>query len=150
MVWGAFSSSGKLQLCYITSRMNSETYTEMLDAALIPFLEDVIGDRQFIFQQDNAAIHVSKNSREWFAARDIPLMEWPACSPDLNPIENLWGIMARDIYTNGRQFTTIKSLKEEIHKSWQRIENETLSKLISSMPDRIFSVIQSNGGHTKY
>ncbi|CAK9796575.1 Transposable element Tc3 transposase [Anthophora plagiata] len=105
MIWGAFSSYGKLKLCFINGKINSERYVDMLDGALIPFFEDTVGEREFIFQQDNAAIHVSKYSREWFKTRDIPLIEWPACSPDMNPIENLWGIMARNIQQESRHFS---------------------------------------------
>ncbi|XP_062558115.1 uncharacterized protein LOC134222992 [Armigeres subalbatus] len=68
--------------------MKSDNYIELLDCMLIPFTEDVM-DNDFIFQQDNAAIHVSKVSKQWFSEHDITLLEWPARSPDLNPIENL-------------------------------------------------------------
>ncbi|CAK9806319.1 Transposable element Tc3 transposase [Anthophora plagiata] len=150
MIWGAFSSYGKLKLCFINGKINSERYVDMLDGALIPFLEDTVGEREFIFQQDNAAIHVSKYSREWFKTRDIPLIEWPACSPDMNPIENLWGIMARNIYANGRQFTDTAALKEKIKRCWEEIPITITNNLINSMPSRIFALIQNNGGHTKY
>jgi hypothetical protein len=47
-------------------------------------------DENAIFQQDNASIHMSGHSLVWFAEKNIPLLDWPARSPDLNPIENLW------------------------------------------------------------
>ena len=150
MVWGAFSLLGKLPLSFITTRMNSEMYTSMLDVILIPFLEDVVGDSDFFFQQDNAAIHVSTFSRQWFASRDIPLLEWPACSPDLNPIENLWGFMAQEIYKSGKQYETVRDLKKAINECWESITSNYMANLVKSMPNRLFETIKASGGNTKY
>lgn len=150
MVWGAFCSDGKLKLCFIPTKTNSVTYTEMLEEVLISYLEDVEEDQRLIFQQDNAAIHVSRYSKEWFRSKDIPLLEWPACSPDLNPIENLWGIMVRKIHQNGRQFPNISTLKNEIKQCWESLDISLLKKLVNSMPNRIYQVINNNGKHTKY
>lgn len=149
MIWAAFSPTAKTPICFISKRMNSERYIELLDDVLIPFLEDFMPD-DVTFQQDNAAIHVSRLSRAWFDDRNITLMEWPARSPDLNPIENLWGILSRKVYHNGMQYDTVASLKSAIKDAWKEIGPDVLSTLIKSMPSRIFNVIQKNGGNTKY
>lgn len=150
MVWGAFSSYGKLPLCHLTSRVNSEMYMEMLEDTLIPYLEDVVGDREFIYQQDNAPIHVSSTARQWFRDKCIPTLRWPAISPDLNPMENVWGNMARIVYEGGRQYHDIPTLKTAILNAWDRITSTDIENLINSMPNRIFDTIRNGGGHTKY
>ena len=54
------------------------------------------------FKQDNAAIHTFKLTKDWFKTKNIEVFDWPTKSPDLNPIESLWGILSR-VYKNKRQ-----------------------------------------------
>lgn len=149
MVWGAFSFQGTLPLAFITTKMNSLSYKELLEIALIEYAEDLMGE-DFIFQQDNAAIHVSQMMKDWFREKNITVLDWPACSPDLNPIENLWGYMAKKVYENGKQFSTVLELKAKIREVWENIPRNLLQNLVESMPTRIFEVVRKNGGHTKY
>lgn len=149
MVWGGFSYNSKLPICWISTKMNSVNYCDLLEEVLVPFLEDHLDD-EVIFQQDNASIHVSRQTKSWFEAKEIIVLEWPACSPDCNPIENLWGILASKVYANGRQFSTVHELKACIKECWEEINQETLKKLVDSMPKRIFEVIKNKGGATKY
>lgn len=148
MIWGAFSMHGKTPLAKISTRMNSAMYLEVLEDCLIPFSEEFL-DEEFIFQQDNAAIHVSRESKAWFEAKKIELLDWPARSPDLNPIENLWGIMARRVYENGRQFATVQELEVAIRNVWREIRVELLETLVNSMPNRLFEVVRRNGKQLK-
>ncbi|CAM4954025.1 unnamed protein product, partial [Rotaria socialis] len=75
---------------------------------------------------------------------------WPSLPPDLNPIENLWGILAKKVYAGGKQFRTKEQLKTTLTKSWEEISIEQLRALVESMPERIFEVTKLNGAKTKY
>lgn len=149
MVWGAFSYNAKLPICFISTKMNSGMYLDLLEDVLIGYMENDATD-DIIFQQDNASIHVSKQSLAWFGDKNIPLLEWPACSPDCNFIENLWGILAGMVYANGRQYNSVSSLKTAIQECWAKINMAKLQKLTDSMPNRIYEVIRNGGSHTKY
>ena len=149
MVWGAFSSSGKVELAFVNGRMGSPMYQAMLQTYLLPF-GPIIGGQNWVFQQDNATCHSSKSTIEWFQRNNIRVLQWPSRSPDLNPIENLWGILVRAVYANGRQFENVQSLKQAILEAWEEIPHETLQKLIDSMKDRMFEVISKNGDPTMY
>ena len=115
MVWGAWKTStgtvaGKLPLAWISTKMNSQDCIDLLEISLLEHGEELMGEN-FTFQQDNATIHNSKLTEAWFREKNIHVMECPACSPDLNPIENLWGILSRKVYENGKQFEYTLDLK---------------------------------------
>lgn len=149
MVWGGFSFNGTLPLAWISTRMTAENYTEILEISLIEHAEQSLGPN-FIFQHDNAPIHTARHTKEWLRVRNFEVLDWPACSPDLNPMENLWGFIARQVYSRGRQFQNISELKASIKDAWERLPTGLLQNLVKSMPQRIFEVILNKGRQTKY
>ena len=66
---------GKVGLAFVSSKMNTEDYQEVVGWALDYFLSQILG-RPIEFKQDNAKIHVSRSTRAWFARRRAPLLEW--------------------------------------------------------------------------
>lgn len=144
MTWAAFSAEGCLEIQIVSSRMKSADYIEVLEKALIPFLNGQ-DTEEWIFQQDNARIHVSRETKRWFTAKGVQVMEWPACSPDLNPIENLWGILSQRVYANNRQFNSILELIRAIKAEWCRIEPGIITNLIGSMIKRLNDVLLKGG-----
>jgi transposase len=149
MVWACFSAAGKSQIAFLTGRQKSADYISTLGNYLLPFLVTKHDDG-YIFQQDNASIHASRETTAWLESNEIVRMEWPALSPDLNPIENLWAVLVRKIYAGGRQFHGLDELKREIERAWHQIPLTTLHSLVDSMPKRCFQVGLTRGGKTKY
>ena len=149
MVWAAFSSTGRVKLAFVPKRMNSIQYQFVLRRSLLPFFRrNPHGN--FIFMQDNAPIHVSRSTRAWLQRKNVPLLDWPANSPDLNPMENLWGILVRRIYAENQQYHNVDELKKAIVAAWHTIDQEVLDNLVLSMDNRIFQVIRNNGGPIDY
>jgi hypothetical protein len=102
------------------------------------------------FQEDNARPHKAKVTiafREENALRTLP---WPAQSPDLNPIENLWAEIKRRLHNLKQKPSNIDELEKCVEKVWRAIPNETIENLVDSMPRRVEAVIAANGGPTKY
>jgi len=145
MIWGAFVNDTIFNLHIMDGTYDSVKYTDMLEECLEPFMQP-----DWVFMQDGASIHRSKHTMQWLKERNIPILEWPANSPDLNLIENLWGILTRAVFANGRQFNTKEELKAEILKQWDMIREECLTSLVKSMPNRIIDVISLKGSNTKY
>ena len=77
-------------------------------------------------------------------------MDWPAYSPDLNPIENLWGVLIRRLAAYSTPPDSIYELFARVTEVWNNIEPTICEKLIDSMPDRDQQVIDANGGQIDY
>ncbi len=82
MVWGSMSSAGVGPLCFLRSKVNTAVYQEVLEHFMLPAADQLYGDADFIFQQDLAR---AKATSTWFKDNGIPVLNWPANSPDLNP-----------------------------------------------------------------
>lgn len=149
MVWGCFSSRGLGDLAFISGRQNSETYCNTLGDHLFPFAhQHHIENIQF--QQDGASCHRARDTTAFLQEQGVTVVEHPALSPDLNPIENLWGLLARAVYRDGRQFMSEDDLKSVILSEWVKIDVSYLQKLVESMPDRCFQVLERKGMKTSY
>jgi len=147
MVWACFSYSGVGNLVFIDQKVNSLTYQQILvenlkESAKMMLLQD------FIFQQDNAPAHSSKLIKKIFEENKIKLLPWPAQSPDLNPIENLWAILGSKL--SGKKIYSTENLKSEIMNVWSNIDINILKNLAKSMPNRLRMVISNNGKNDKY
>ena len=145
MVWGGMCSCKTTTLCIINGNMDSNKYQQVLQANLLPFLEP-----NDLFVQDNAPVHVSRSTLEWIEEHDIETLRWPSRSPDLNPMENVWGTMVRRVYAEGKQYSTLQELKMAILRCWQSLGTEELNNLSNSMTGRIFDCISRKGMHVQY
>eukprot|EP00644_Phytophthora_capsici_P016316 jgi/Phyca11/38144/gw1.34.47.1 len=136
MVWAGMNTYGKTDIAILEGRQDSVCYARTLDKYLAPFIENLRENHGIcspIFQQDNASIHESRFTKAHIEAMGIRKLKWPAKSPDLNPIENVWGQLAWSVYQGGRQFDTKEELKAQIIRSWADISQSYLRDLVRGM-----------------
>jgi len=171
MVWACFCGDrlGPLIVCD-EGGVGGDEYMDILYDGLFSLIDDLVespeqsetirvcDENPFIFMQDNATCHKATEVLELLKEHEIPVMRWPAQSPDLNPIENLW-IDFKDrfhkryleIYTQPSKSMDAKYRYSELLKEvWREQGLELVNKLIESMPKRCKLVIEAKGLWTKY
>lgn len=149
MVWAGFGYGGRTPIAFLSGRQKATDHITTLNSYLLPTAEEIAG-ANWIFQQDNARIHTANVVKTWMTEKNISVLNWPAKSPDLNPIENLWGSLVRRVYQGGRQFQSADALKDAIVVNWHQIPEEELQKLINSMTNRLVEVLKNKGKFTRY
>jgi transposase len=149
MVWAGFSMLGKTHIAVLEGSQDAVAYCTTLRNYLLPFARRT-HPRGFVFQQDNARIHTARVTTEFLDGHMVNRLAWPALSPDLNPIENLWGILVRAVYEGGRQYESKEALIEAIEREWAKIPQNVLQNLVNSMNERCKQVIVAKGAKTKY
>ncbi len=97
MIWGAMSSAGVGPLCFLKTNVTAPVYQEILEHFMLPSADQLFKDADFIFQQDLAPAHTAKSTKSWLNDHGVGVLDWPANSPDLNPIENLITSMPRRV-----------------------------------------------------
>ncbi len=139
MVWGCMSAAGTGELQFIEGTMNANMYCDILKQKL---------DRRAVFQHDNDPKHTSKMTTAFLKKLRVKVMDWPSMSPDLNPIEHLWGILKCKV--EERKVSDIHQLLDVVMEEWKRTPVATCEALVHSMPKRvilrgqqIYTVIQA-------
>lgn len=148
MVWGCMSYFGVGKLTFIDTTMDQYIYMNILRFQLLPSA-CVMGIKDtFSFYQDNDPKHKAKSVQEWLTANCSNVLQTPPQSPDLNPIENLWSFLEREIRKH--VINNVNDLKTALQEEWTKIPVQYVKRLVESMPRRLEAVIKSKGYPTKY
>ncbi len=147
MVWGCISAYCMGSLHVLEGTMNAERYIKVLEQHMLPSRWRLFQGRPCVFQQDNAKPHTAAITTAWLRRR-VRVLNWPACSPDLSPIENIRCIIKRKIRQRWPQ--TLQQLETYIRQEWDQIPTPKLQKLITLMHRRLQTVLKSRGDATPW
>jgi transposase len=152
MFWGCFSKFGLGPLVVVEGSMDREQYVDMVREYLLPQLEDIRRDFgvEMTFMQDNAPCHKARSVTNFFTENGVNLLPWPAQSPDLNPIENLWSIVKKRRQKKFGIPRTKNELIEQVFEIWEELDDELIDTLADSAVRRLLQCIEAKGRHTKY
>lgn len=149
MMWGGISETGKTDLVHIQGNLNGQRYRdEVLQPHMLPYAQRL--GQGLVFQDDNARPHRAIIVNNFLQHNGIQRMVWPACSPDLNPIELFWEQVGRALAARMVPGTTLAHLPGILTNAWTTIAQASVARLINSMRRRCIACINAHGGHTRY
>ncbi|GFT46787.1 transposable element Tcb2 transposase [Trichonephila clavipes] len=150
LVWGGIMLNGRTEL-YIFDR-GSVTGDRYCEEVLLPHGRLFRGaiDPDFIIMDDNARPHQTPAVEELLESEDITRMDWPAYSPDLNPIEHVWDALGRRIAARLHHSENTQQPKQMLIEEWVLLPQEMLHQLVLSMRRRCEATIAVRGGYIPY
>lgn len=149
-VWGCFSSKGFGKLVIISGTLESNQMVEIYEKGLLPSAHKFYGKKRkdWHLLEDGDPKHTSKLSKAWKTEKEVKVLDWPANSPDCNPIENVWAFMKARI--RERNITTKAGLIRAIKEEWANLTIEYAQVLAQSCPRRCHAVMANNGDWIPY
>jgi transposase len=152
MVYGMITRQGVGPLVFIDGSMDARLYKEVLRLSVYPTLMRQLREfgEQHSYVDDGASCHDAEATIEFCAQKGIDRPYWPARSPDMNPIEWVWGWIKQKLNNLETRPSTMQELKDKVSEIWYAITPEQILKLYRTMPERVKELEKVRGWHTKY
>ena len=145
MVWATINTNFKSDLVVCNGNLNTRRY---IDQILRPHVVPIFRQRQGLtFMHDNARPHTAIVTRQFLHQNNVPVLQWPACFPDCNPIEHMWDELDSRLRQRHHAPNTVDELSQALLEEWNNIPRRNLC---TSMTRRVHAVLNSNVGHTRY
>jgi hypothetical protein len=155
-IHGSISALGKGPMVVIEKdwgKMTGQVYRERVFPWVYHFMAWVIQhpgnhSRHAILMKDGASPHTAKLTKQFHDVYSVDKMNWPANSPDLNPIENVWRLLKQRVAQ--RSPHTLADLKQRVEEEWAKLQFSDFAGYVGNMHERCQAVIDAKGGHTKW
>ncbi|GFV20971.1 transposable element Tcb2 transposase [Trichonephila clavipes] len=150
LVWGGIMLGSRTDLHIFDA--GSVNGTRYCNEFLLPYVRLFRGAMclQFLFMDDNAPCHRTVAAEQLLESEDIERMDWPARSPDLNPIEHVWDFLGRRLAARTLPPVTIRELRLALQDEWAAMPRQLIDTLILSMGRRCETCLAVRGDHIPY
>ncbi|GFW00426.1 transposable element Tcb1 transposase [Trichonephila clavipes] len=150
LVYGGISIDGRTGLYIIRDGpLTARRYRDEILRPIVPLYAAAIGD-DFILMDDNCRSHRANLVEDFLFEEGIVRMEWPACSPYMNPIDHVWNALGRRVAGRQPHPQTLQELEKALLEVWDRIPQLVINSLMNSMPQRCSALLAVRGNHTSY
>ncbi|GFU79124.1 transposable element Tcb2 transposase [Trichonephila clavipes] len=150
LVWGGIMLGSRTDLHIFDA--GSVNGTRYCNEILLPYVRLFRGAMglQFLFMDDNAPCHRTVAAEQLLESEDIERMDWPARSPDLNPIEHVWDFLGRRLAARTLPPVTIRELRLALQDEWAAMPQQLIDTLILSMGRCCETCLAVRGDHISY
>ncbi|GFV93502.1 transposable element Tcb2 transposase [Trichonephila clavipes] len=147
LVWGGIMLGSRTDFHIFDA--GSVNGTRYCNEILLPYVRLFRGAMglQFLFMDDNAPCHRTVAAEQLLESEDIERMDWPARSPDLNPIEHVWDFLGRRLAARTLPPVTIRELRLALQDEWAAMPQQLIDTLILSMGRRCETCLAVRGDH---
>ncbi|KAK3535289.1 hypothetical protein QTP70_007432 [Hemibagrus guttatus] len=121
-------------LAPVKGTLNASAYQDILDNFMLPTLWEQFGDDPFLFQHDCTPVTKARSIKTWMSEFGVEELDWPAQSPDLNPIEHLWDELEWRLRARPSRPTSVPDLTNVLLEERSKIPINTLLNLVESLP----------------
>jgi hypothetical protein len=138
----------KTRLIVIQGNINAQSYIrDVLQPEVVPFINR--NGPYIALMHDNARPHTAAVTRRFLANNNVNVLDWPANSPDLNPIEHIWDELGRRARQN-HVINTVRDLSAALQVEWNNLAANDVQRYVDSMRQRVLTCIGQRGGHMRY
>ncbi|GFX96509.1 transposable element Tcb2 transposase [Trichonephila clavipes] len=147
LVWGSIMLGSRTDLhIFDAGSVNGTRYCNEILLSYVRLFRGAMG-LQFLFMDDNAPCHHTVAAEQLLESEDIERMDWPARSPDLNPIEHVWDFLGRRLAARTLPPVTIRELRLTLQNEWAAMPQQVIDTLILSMGRRCETCLAFRGDH---